>query len=79
MVIARMRGPESEAAKALQELERRRAAGEEVIVVSMRGRWHVAPADELSEMANDHSTRSRRTARENVEMRAAAQRSRRQR
>lgn len=45
--VARTKGKESAAAKALVEFESRRAGGEDVILFPFRGKWLVGSADEL--------------------------------
>lgn len=54
--VARTKGQNSEAAKALRELEVRRDRGEDVIVFPLRGRWLVGPQDEVAaEVSNRHA------------------------
>jgi hypothetical protein len=72
--IARVKGPECPAARALSEATARRAAGEDVVVVNLRGRWHVKAPDEASRMADAASEAGRAAARQFAEERAPAAR-----
>jgi hypothetical protein len=45
--IAKTKGEQSEAAKALRELDARRSSGEEVVIFPLRGRWLVGPPAEV--------------------------------
>lgn len=62
--IAKVRGPESPVAQALVELERRRSLGDEVILVSFRGKWLVEEPGAAKQNAEEASARSRQVAQE---------------
>lgn len=52
--VARTKGQESAAAKALAEFELRRGHGEDVIIFPFRGKWLVGSADELVRHSDEH-------------------------
>lgn len=56
--VARTKGKESAAAKALAEFDARRGDGEDVIIFPFRGKWLVGSAEELRR----HSDEQRRPA-----------------
>lgn len=60
--IAKAKGEESEAARALKDYEARRAQGEDVIVFPLRGTWLVGPADSLNGQVREASDSARSRA-----------------
>ncbi len=68
-LVAKTKGDESEAAKALREFESRRAQGEDVIVFPLRGRWLVGSAQQLAQVARDASAAAKDQALATAKMR----------
>ena len=68
--IARIRGTNSKAALAIIDLDQRRAGGESVFLVSLRGEWLVAPAAELAQLTELAAKKSKETARLAADKRA---------